>query len=43
MYSVVITSYFLELFGLCFSAYVEKSHITEIAFHGAVLKEHAWC
>lgn len=40
-YLVVITSYFLEPLGLCFSAYVEKSRIAEIVFHGAVSKELA--
>lgn len=39
MYLVVVSSYFLEPFGLCFPAYVEKSRVAKIAFHGAVCKE----
>lgn len=43
MYLVVVTSYFLEPRGLCFSAYVEKSRVAEIAFHGAVGNRLARC
>jgi len=43
MYLVVITSYFSDPVGLCFSAYVEKSRVAETVFHGAVHNELAHC